>query len=64
MVDLPQHSSVRHDVDYVTDLDGLQRQAPRSRTARLLAHAQHGVGELRTGALKKPVRDTTTQSLI
>ena len=27
-----------------TDLDGLQQQEPRSRTAQLLALAQHGVG--------------------
>lgn len=45
VVDLPQHSSVRHDVDYVTDLDGLQQRAPRSRTAQLLrlrAPSDHG----------------------
>lgn len=44
MVDLPRHSSMRHDVDHVADLDGLQQRAPHSRTARLLALAQHGVG--------------------
>jgi 2-phospho-L-lactate guanylyltransferase len=34
---LPQRSTLRHDVDYVSDLDGVWRKAPLSRTAQLWA---------------------------
>lgn len=43
MLDLPTRSSLRHDVDYLADLDGLQQRAPRSRTAQLMALAQYAV---------------------
>jgi 2-phospho-L-lactate guanylyltransferase len=41
LLDLPSQSSLRSDVDYVTDLDGLQQRAPRSRTAQLMTRAQY-----------------------
>lgn len=44
MIVLPDDAPMRHDVDYVTDLDGLQQEAPLSRTAQLLTAARGGVG--------------------